>query len=162
MKLITQQPKLKILALFGLFVLLLVAGVWLARRPIYAALFNLTGEEATLPQISGTIQYFLVPNALVVHQVDHLEVWRVDPLGVGSTRTTTTIYAPTEPETERSHQYFIKNLDLLLHVTGTEDFTTMADIQRAMASGALPELVYGKNEPPLVYFHTVLNEICGV
>ena len=30
-----------------------------------------------------TIQYSLVPNALLVHQMDHVELWRVFPRGVG-------------------------------------------------------------------------------
>ena len=43
----------------------------------------------------GTIQYFLVPNGLVVHQLDHVETWIVEPLAVNKTRTTTSIYAPS-------------------------------------------------------------------
>ncbi len=42
-----------------LFILLLVGGIWLARRQIQTVLFNITGEESTLPQISGAIQYAL-------------------------------------------------------------------------------------------------------
>jgi len=39
--------------------LLVIAGLFLFREPIQTALFNITGEEALLPQISGTIQYGL-------------------------------------------------------------------------------------------------------
>lgn len=105
----------------------------------------------------GTIQYFLVPNALVVHQLDHVEVWRLEPLGVGRVRTHTSIFAPQPPD-ERAMRYWTKNLDLLLQVTGTEDFPTMERIQAALASGAVPELVYGRIEPPLIHFHSALNE----
>jgi phenylpropionate dioxygenase-like ring-hydroxylating dioxygenase large terminal subunit len=101
----------------------------------------------------GTIQYFLVPNALLVHQIDHLEVWRVEPLDVGTTRTTTSVYAPDEASAIARRDHYVKNLDLLLAVTGTEDFALMAQIQANLASGALPELVYGRNEPPLIHFH---------
>ena len=59
MKSIIQPPKLKFLAVLGLALLLFISGIWLARGRIQAVLFNLTGEEATLPQISGTIQYLL-------------------------------------------------------------------------------------------------------
>ncbi len=41
---------------------MLLAGallLWANRAPLQAALFNLTGEEATLPQISGVVQYAL-------------------------------------------------------------------------------------------------------
>jgi phenylpropionate dioxygenase-like ring-hydroxylating dioxygenase large terminal subunit len=106
----------------------------------------------------GTIQYFLVPNGLVVHQLDHIETWIVEPLSVNCTRTTTAVYAPREPETAKAREYFVKNLDLLLHVTGVEDFALMANIQKNLASGALPEVIYGANEPPLVHFHEQINQ----
>jgi len=113
-------------------------------------------EWSLLPY--GTIQYLLVPNALVVHQVDHFEVWRIEPLGVGRVRTHTAVFAP-QPLTESSRRYFVKNLDLLLQVTGTEDFPMMERIYATLESGALPELVYGRNEPPLVHFHRTLNDL---
>jgi nitrite reductase/ring-hydroxylating ferredoxin subunit len=105
----------------------------------------------------GTIQYFLVPNALLVHQLDHLELWRIEPLDVGRVRTHTSIFAPAPPS-ESALRYWTKNLDLLLHVTGTEDFPTMEKIYATLRSGALPEVVYGRIEPPLVHFHTALND----
>jgi phenylpropionate dioxygenase-like ring-hydroxylating dioxygenase large terminal subunit len=105
----------------------------------------------------GTIQYFVVPNALVVHQLDHVELWRLEPLDVGRVRTHTSIFAPTPP-TESAQRYWTKNLDLLLQVTGSEDFPTMERIYATLKSGALPELVYGRIEPPLVHFHSALNE----
>ncbi len=106
----------------------------------------------------GTIQYFLVPNALVVHQLDHIEVWRLEPLAVNKVRTHTSLFAPEPPATEKAQRYWTKNLDLLLQVTGTEDFPTMERIQANMASGAVPEVVYGRIEPPLIHFHTALNQ----
>ncbi|MGY9075522.1 MAG: aromatic ring-hydroxylating oxygenase subunit alpha [Acidimicrobiales bacterium] len=112
-------------------------------------------EWSLLPY--GTIQYFLVPNALLVHQLDHLELWRLEPLGPGRVRTHTSIFAP-EPPDERALRYWTKNLDLLLEVTGNEDFPTMEKIQAALASGAVPEVVYGRIEPPLVHFHSALAE----
>jgi nitrite reductase/ring-hydroxylating ferredoxin subunit len=117
-------------------------------------------EWSLLPY--GTIQYFLVPNALVVHQLDHLEVWIVEPLSVGRTRTTTSVYAPEPPATEKARSYFVRNLELLLDVTGGEDFALMAEIQTSLESGALPELVYGRVEPPLVYFHDQIDRAIGV
>lgn len=114
-------------------------------------------EWSLLPY--GTIQYFLVPNGLVVHQLDHVETWIVEPLAVNRTRTTTAIYAPDPPATERSRNYFVKNLDLLLSVTGNEDFALMQQIQQNLDAGALEQLVYGANEPPLIHFHEQVNRI---
>lgn len=115
-------------------------------------------EEWTLIPY-GTIQYLIVPNVLIVHQLDHVEVWRIDPKSVATTRATVSIFAPSEPESEGSRQYFVKNLDLLLDVTGTEDFPMMEQIQKNLESGAIPELVYGRIEPPLPHFHRAVNEL---
>ncbi len=112
-------------------------------------------EWSLLPY--GTIQYFLVPNGLVVHQLDHVEAWRVEPLAVDRTRTTATVYAPSPPATDRERDYFVRNLDLLVDVTGTEDFPLMEQIQQTLDSGALPDLVYGRIEPPLIHFHQQVN-----
>jgi nitrite reductase/ring-hydroxylating ferredoxin subunit len=114
-------------------------------------------EEWSLLPVA-TIQYFLVPNALLVHQLDHIELWRVEPLGVGQVRTYTSIFAPTPP-TDSSRRYWKKNLDLVLEVTGTEDFPTMERIYSTLESGALPQVVYGRNEPPLVHLHRTLDEL---
>lgn len=89
----------------------------------------------------GTMQYFLLPSGLVVHQLDHVEVWNVEPLSVDRTQVTTSIYAPTRPETDGQRGYWTKNLDLLLQVTGTEDFPLMEQIQANLSSGALAEVV---------------------
>lgn len=113
-------------------------------------------EWSLLPY--GTIQYLLVPNALVVHQLDHVELWRVEPLDVDRVRAVTSLFAP-EPPTESARRHWRKNLDLLLDVTGTEDFPMMERIHATLRSGALPEVVYGRNEPPLVHFHTAVNEL---
>lgn len=105
----------------------------------------------------GTIQYFLPPTGMIVHQLDHLEVWNVEPIDVGRSRFTASIYAPAEPETERARDYFVRNLDLLLNVTGSEDFPALEDIQRNLSSGALEHMIYGKLEAPLVHFHEQIN-----
>ena len=54
--------------------------------------------------------------------------------------------------------YYVKNLDVLLGVTNSEDFPMQELVQRNLASGAMPELVYGKMEPALACYHTAINE----
>jgi phenylpropionate dioxygenase-like ring-hydroxylating dioxygenase large terminal subunit len=102
-----------------------------------------------------TLQYLLVPNAVLVHQVDHLELWRFTPLAPDRTLMRTSVYSP--PDTTRNPRYFVKNLDVLLGVTNTEDFPMQERVQRNLASGAMPEVVYGKMEPALVGYHTAIN-----
>ena len=107
----------------------------------------------------GTTQYILVPNGLITYQLDHIEVWRVTPIDVGHVRVATSIFAPEPPKDERTHKRWIKNLDILLKVTETEDFPAMQKIQQNLASGALPEVVYGRIEPALVHMHQSINDI---
>jgi phenylpropionate dioxygenase-like ring-hydroxylating dioxygenase large terminal subunit len=107
----------------------------------------------------GTIQYLLLPNAVLVHQVDHLELWRLTPLAVDRTLAVTSVYAPSAPASERARGYFVKNLDLLLGVTDNEDFPAQERVQRNLASGRLAEVVYGKMEPALVHYHAAINQL---
>ncbi|MBS0222883.1 MAG: aromatic ring-hydroxylating dioxygenase subunit alpha [Proteobacteria bacterium] len=109
----------------------------------------------------STAQYFLVPNGLLVYQLDHVEVWRVTPTDVGSCRISTSIFAPDAPATDKARNYWKHNLDLLLDVTGKEDFPLQEKVQANLASGALPEVVYGRIEPALVHLHASINAAVG-
>ena len=110
----------------------------------------------------ATMQYFILPNLLLVFQLDHWETWRIEPLGLTSTRTTTTAYSSESTVTEEVEQHLGKNLDVLLEVIATEDFPLMERIQANLHSGALPEIVYGRNEQTLTHFHRSLNQRLGV
>ncbi len=113
-------------------------------------------ERSIIPH--STIQYFLVPNALLVHQLDHVELWRLEPVDVHTTIATTSIFAPQPATTEKAQRYWARNHDLLLQVTGTEDFPVMAAVQRSLEAGAISELVYGRVEPALTLFHRAVTE----
>jgi hypothetical protein len=69
-----------------LFALVALGTVWFARQPIHQALFNLTGEEATLPQISGIIQYGLTRLQPPLQTADDVPVQYADvnPYGVNT------------------------------------------------------------------------------
>lgn len=107
----------------------------------------------------ATLQYLLVPNAILVHQIDHLELWRLSPLAPGRTLLRTSVFAP--PDAPRRREYYVKNLDVLLGVTEREDFPMQERVQRNLESGAVPELVYGRMEPALAAYHTAINERLG-
>jgi phenylpropionate dioxygenase-like ring-hydroxylating dioxygenase large terminal subunit len=121
-------------------------------------------EEVTKPDEAdwdllphATLQYLLVPNAVLTHQLDHLELWRFVPLAPDRTLVRTSVYSP--PATTRTPSYFVKNLDILLGVTNTEDFPMQERVQRNLASGAMPEVVYGKMEPALVAYHQAIDAL---
>ena len=127
------------------------------RKDVVEELAKPKEEWSIIPY--GTIQYFLLPSGLVVHQLDHIESWRVEPIDARTTRVVTSIFAPETPKSEHAHAYFVKNLDLLLGVTGTEDFPLMERIQANLDSGALPEMVYGRIEYPLVQLHRSIDRM---
>ena len=112
-------------------------------------------ERRLLPH--GTTQYLLLPNAVLTHQIDHMELWRVTPLAVDRSRVAISLFAPRVPESEKELAYWLKNLDVLVQVTNTEDFPLMARIQANLMSGAVPDVVYGKMEPALVHFHAAVD-----
>ena len=65
--------------------------------------------------------------------------------------------APEAPTTDKARAYWKKNLDMLLEVTRSEDFPLVTRIQHNLASGALPEVIYGRNEPALIHLHASIN-----
>jgi phenylpropionate dioxygenase-like ring-hydroxylating dioxygenase large terminal subunit len=105
----------------------------------------------------GTMQYLLVPNAVLVHQMDHLELWRLQPIAADRTLVRTSVHAP--PGAGRRPEYYVKNLDILLGVTNTEDFPMQEQVQRNLASGAVADVVYGKMEPALVAYHDAVDAL---
>jgi phenylpropionate dioxygenase-like ring-hydroxylating dioxygenase large terminal subunit len=127
------------------------------RKSVDAELEKPADERRLLPH--GTTQYLLMPNAVLCHQIDHVELWRVTPLAVDRTRVETSVFAPRPPASDKERGYWVKNLDVLLRVTNSEDFPAMARIHENLASGAIPEVVYGKMEPALVHFHEQVNAL---
>ncbi|MBN1218017.1 MAG: cellulase family glycosylhydrolase [Anaerolineae bacterium] len=80
-------PPLRRKILMGWALVLLLAGtLWLTRNQLQTVLFNLTGEETLLPQISGTIQYFLTRLQPPLKTADDVPVQyaNVNPYGVNT------------------------------------------------------------------------------
>src|SRR5690606_4494929 len=94
----------------------------------------------------ATILWFLVPNTVLLHQQDHIQLYQSRP---GRTpdeaHLTVTLYVPKD--SARSDSYWQKNFDLLVGVTDTEDFATAAGIQRGFRTRAQDHVVFGRNEP---------------
>ncbi len=83
-----RQPqwntRLAVAAALGLVVIL--AGLAWQRQRVHTVLFNITGEEATLPQISGTVQYLLTRLQPPLQTADDVPVQYADvnPYGVNT------------------------------------------------------------------------------
>ena len=104
-----------------------------------------------LPHI--TLAYLLAPNAIVIHQQDHLEVFQLLPLGPGRTLSVASIYAPETPANDRALGHYQRAFELLLNVIDTEDYVMSEQTQRSFQSGAQQEIMFGRNEPALIHFH---------
>ena len=108
----------------------------------------------------ATILWFLVPNTVLIHQQDHMQLYQSRP---GATpdqaHLKVSLYVPAD--SPRSDRHWERNFELLVSVTDTEDFTTAAGIQRGYHSGAQDVVTFGRNEPALQHYHRSLLDLLG-
>ena len=103
----------------------------------------------------------LAPNAMLTHQVDHIQFWRVYPVdGANRCRIELNVFWP-KPMDEEAERKARLNVDLVWDVTTQEDFPQSVAIHRNLASGAVPDLVFGRNEPALIYYHQNIANAIG-
>ena len=106
--------------------------------------------------------YQLFPNALLIWQLDHIEIWRAFPDRDDPSRCEVemTIYRPAE--TTRPDSYWEKNRDIAIRTVMEEDFPLGERMQIGFELGATEEVIYGRNEPSLVHFHRSIRNALGV
>ena len=125
-----------------------------AVRPVAEA------ERNYMPHIIAVYQLF--PNTLLIWQVDHIEIWRAFPGrdGPGTSDVEMTIYKPAD--TTRSDAYWEKNRDIAIRTVMEEDFPLGERMQIGFESGATGEVIYGRNEPSLIHFHSSIRSALGL
>jgi len=129
------------------------------RRSIDAELGKPREERRLLRH--ATTQYLIPPNAVLTHQVDHIQLWRVYPLGgAHRCRVEFGLYWP-KPLDDEAQRKCRLNVDLIWDVTTRQDFPQSVQIHRNLSSGAAPELVFGRNEPALVHWHQAIAAAIG-
>ena len=110
----------------------------------------------------GTTQYLIPPNIVLCHQRDHIEFWQVFPVEgrADRCRIVFNLYwpAPMDEEARRKSAF---NMDAVWSVTQEEDMPQALAIHRNLASGAIRELVFGRNEPSLVHYHEQIAAAIG-
>jgi nitrite reductase/ring-hydroxylating ferredoxin subunit len=106
--------------------------------------------------------YQLFPNALLIWQLDHIEIWRAFPGrdDPSHCEVEMTIYKPAD--STRPESYWEKNRDIAIRTVMEEDFPLGERMQIGFESGATEEVIYGRNEPSLVHFHTSIRNALGV
>jgi nitrite reductase/ring-hydroxylating ferredoxin subunit len=118
-------------------------------------------EEAARDLLRHTIElYTIFPNTMLVHQADHVEVWRMFPQRgrVDLCTVSLSLYVPEPPTTDSARRHWQANVDLALKAVDDEDFRLGEGIQLGFASGAQDHLTYGRNEPALIHFHRSLMQ----
>ena len=118
------------------------------------------GERSFTPHVITLYQLF--PNSLLIWQVDHVEIWRAFPGrdDPGHSDIEMTIYKPAV--TTRPDSYWEKNREIAIRTVMEEDFPLGERMQIGFESGATPEVIYGRNEPSLVHFHSSIRNALGV
>jgi phenylpropionate dioxygenase-like ring-hydroxylating dioxygenase large terminal subunit len=118
------------------------------------------GERAFKPHVITLYQLF--PNALLIWQVDHIEIWRAFPGRDDASHSDIemTIYRPSV--TTRPDSYWEKNREIAIRTVLEEDFPLGERMQIGFESGATEEVIYGRNEPSLVHFHRSIRHALGV
>jgi len=134
----------------------------IAVRRSFAELHDRRAAERDFLQ--HTIElYTLFPNVVLVHQADHVELWRMFP---GSTPDDSTVhlslYVPDPPTTDKMRRHWAANLQLAIDAVDREDFRLGEGIQRGFRSGAQDHVTFGRNEPALSHFHRSLRRALGL
>ena len=111
------------------------------------------GERNYRPHVISIYQLF--PNTILIWQVDHIEIWRAFPGRDDASRCDVemTIYKPAD--SDRPDAYWEKNRDIAIRTVMEEDFPLGERMQIGFELGATEEVIYGRNEPSLVHFHTL-------
>lgn len=119
------------------------------------------GTPDLLPHV--TLLYQLFPNAVLIHQQDHVELYQSfpDSRDPHAAEVRVTLYAPAAPANDAERAHWRKNLDLIDGVTTSEDFAACAAIQANLRVGAVPFLILGRNEPGVAHFHRMLHAVVG-
>jgi carnitine monooxygenase subunit len=111
----------------------------------------------------STIAYYLFPNTQLLVARQSIAMYRIFPVADQPSRCLIyqSVYLDREPSTESELANKKRVLDLLETVIVGEDFVAAASAQAALSSGALREVVYGRNEPALHHYHANFREALG-
>lgn len=107
--------------------------------------------------------YFLFPNVVVNVGDSRIAVVRVYPAPGDPGRSITKITYYFDREVLAENPGFAQLFsEGFTRVVADEDYATAETTQRALASGLLPEVIFGRNEPPLHHYHNVFRTALGM
>jgi hypothetical protein len=107
----------------------------------------------------ATIQWLISPNALISYTRDYLLLWRFFSSQPNRCEVITSLYSSSAIDSSKATQRLGKSFDGQMRIAGTEDFPFQERIQRGLDSGALPEIIFGRNEVAAIGFQHGLEEL---
>jgi phenylpropionate dioxygenase-like ring-hydroxylating dioxygenase large terminal subunit len=107
-------------------------------------------EWSLLPH--ATVQYFIAPNAMVNHTIDHVILWRFVPVAADETIAEMTMYVPERVDDDAWRKTMDDWFELHDAVTRDEDYPESERIQCVLNSGRVRATVLGRNEGAVQHF----------
>jgi len=83
------------------------------------------------------------------------------PDGIDHVRVVQRLYTNSPVDTAKKIGFWNKNFELSRDVNLVEDFPLQMTVHSSLMSGDIKELIYGRNEPSLIYFHQKLAKRLG-
>ncbi len=114
-------------------------------------------ERDVLSQLA--VVYMLFPNITFIWQGDHAEAWCAypDKDNIDKTVIEFTLFAPEPPANDSVRRHWDKNFDIAIATVEKEDFPMSEKLNAGFFTGAQKEVIYGRNEPALQYYHQTLR-----
>ena len=108
----------------------------------------------------ANVLYYIFPNTVIVFVADHAAIFAMFPVGAEEAVMRLSFCLPAEPDGEKARAYWGRNMDLI-RAALAEDFAIAEGVQRGFRSGANQELVFGRYEKGLIFFHAAIEEALG-
>ncbi|MBL4783208.1 MAG: Rieske 2Fe-2S domain-containing protein [Porticoccaceae bacterium] len=111
----------------------------------------------------SALVYLLFPNAGLVMQRDHVELWRSYPIPGKPDECIVQMdyYIPEPAETQSAKDHWERNMDLAVRTVLEEDIPGVEGIQAGLSSGANSHCTFGRNEPALIHFQREVARAIG-
>jgi hypothetical protein len=107
----------------------------------------------------ATVQWLISPNALLSYTRDYLLLWRFFSPQPNRCDIITSLYSASAIDSTRASERLGKSFDGQMRIAGEEDFSYQEKTQRGLDSGALPEIIFGRNEVAAIGFQRGLQEL---
>lgn len=116
-----------------------------------------------LPENYVHVTYLLFPNTVLVNTQQVMELFHIAPDGVGKMRLQHRCYSRLPLEVPENAALIDAIWQATHHIVRNEDMRCSVEgVQQALASGALPTLVFGRNEWPAHLMHQRIGELIGL